>query len=84
MLLLSIFILILAIAINYKHVINSYLFIRIGFLIFALTGIISFNSLFIQSIGSGMGIYSGLFQVTSVTQFFDLFISLIGSFIFLA
>jgi NADH-ubiquinone oxidoreductase chain 2 len=74
----------MAIAINYKHVINSYLFIRIGFLIFALTGIITLNSLFIQSIGSGMGIYSGLFQVTSVTQFIDFFISLMGSLIFLA
>ena len=81
---LSIFLLIMAIAINYKHVINSYLFIRIGFLVFALTGIISLNSLFIQSIGSGMGIYSGLFQVTSVTQFIDFFISLMGSLIFLA
>ena len=45
MLLLSIFILIMAIALNYKHVLNSYLFIRIGFIIFALTGAISFNTL---------------------------------------
>ena len=84
MLFLSIFILIMAIALNYKHVINSYLFIRIGFIIFALTGAISLNALYIQSIGSGMGIYSGLFQITSITQFFDLFIFTMGALIFLA
>ena len=84
MLLLSIFILIMAIAINYKHIFNSYLFIRIGFIIFALTGVISLNSLYIQLIGSGMGIYSGLFQITNITQYFDLFISTIGGLILLA
>ena len=72
MLLLSIFILIMAIALNYKHVLNSYLFIRIGFIIFALTGAISFNTLYLNNIGTGMGIYSGLFQITTLTQFFDL------------
>ena len=84
MLLISIFILIMAIAINYKHILNSYLFIRISFIIFALTGVICLNSLYIQSIGSGMGIYSGLFQITSITQYFDLFISILGGLIFLA
>ena len=84
MLLISIFILIMAIAINYKQVLNSYLFIRLGFIIFALTGAISLNALYIQSIGSGMGIYSGLFQITSITQFFDLFIFTMGALIFLA
>ena len=84
MLLLSIFILIMAIALNYKHVLNSYLFIRIGFIIFALTGAISFNTLYLNNIGTGMGIYSGLFQITTLTQFFDLFISVVGCLIFLS
>ena len=84
MLLLSIFILIMAIALNYKHVLNSYLFIRIGFIIFALTGAISFNTLYLTNIGTGMGIYSGLFQITTLTQFFDLFISVVGCLIFLS
>ena len=84
MLLLSIFILIMAIALNYKHVLNSYLFIRIGFIIFALTGAISFNTLYLNNIGTGMGIYSGLFQITTLTQFFDLFISIVGCLIFLS
>ena len=84
MLLISIFILIKAIALNYKHVLNSYLFIRIGFIIFALTGAISFNTLYLNNIGTGMGIYSGLFQITTLTQFFDLFISVVGCLIFLS
>ncbi len=84
MLLLSIFILIMAIALNYKHVLNSYLFIRIGFIIFALTGVISFNALYIQSIGSGIGIYSGLFQVSTVSQLFDIFLFFIAGLILIA
>ena len=84
MLLISIFILIMAIALNYKHVLNSYLFVRIGFIIFALTGAISFNTLYLTNIGTGMGIYSGLFQITTLTQFFDLFISVVGCLIFLS
>ena len=84
MLLISIFILIMAYAVQYLQIINSFLFIRIGFIIFALTGAISLNALYIQLIGSGMGIYSGLFQVTTVTQFMDLFIFIMGAFIFLA
>jgi NADH-ubiquinone oxidoreductase chain 2 len=83
MLLLSILTLIIAIAINYKQYVSSLFFLRIGLLSFILTGVISLNTLYIQSIGSGMGIYSGLFQVTSVTQSFDLFISLIGALILL-
>ena len=83
MLTLCILIFIIAFAINYKQVNQSFFFLRIGSLIFALTGVISFNSLYIQSIGSGMGIYSGLFQVTSITQFFDLFIFVMAFFILL-
>ena len=81
MLLLSIFILLLWISVNYNQVTNSLYHLRISLLIFALTGVLSFNSLYIQSIGSGMGIYSGLFQVTAVTQYFDIFIAIIGAII---
>ena len=83
MLVLSLLILIIAIAIQYNQFFQSLFFLRIGLLIFALTGAISLNALYIQSIGSGMGIYSGLFQVTAVTQSFDLFIFLMGAFILL-
>ena len=37
----------------------------------------------IQAIGSGLGIYSGLFQVTSVIQWIDVFLFTIGALILL-
>ena len=83
MLLLSILIFIIAVAIYYNHFTQSFFLLKIGLLIFALTGALSFNALYIQSIGSGMGIYSGLFQVTVISQFIDLFISIMGLLILL-
>ena len=78
MLLVSILIFIIAVAIYYNHFTQSFFLLKIGLLIFALTGALSFNALYIQSIGSGMGIYSGLFQVTVISQFIDLFISIMA------
>jgi NADH-ubiquinone oxidoreductase chain 2 len=37
--------------------------------------------MYIQAIGSGIGIYSGLFQVTPVSEFIDAFIVVIGAII---
>ena len=59
-------------------------FPRIASIILIYTGVLSFNSLYIQSIGSGIGVYSGLFQVTYISQSFDIFISIIGSLILVA
>ena len=42
--------------------------IRISTLSFIYAGALAFNALYIQEIGSGIGIYSGLFQVTSFSQ----------------
>ena len=85
MIFISILIIIVAIALpSLKQNLSPILLLRISTIIMIYAGAISLNALYIQSIGSGMGIYSGLFQVTTVTQFFDLFISLIGSLIFLA
>ena len=43
-----------------------------------------FNAFYIQSIGSGIGIYNGLFQITLFTQLFDIVIVLTGSVILIA
>jgi NADH-ubiquinone oxidoreductase chain 2 len=83
MLFLSILIFIIAVAIYYNHFTQSFFLLKLGLLIFALTGALSFNALYIQSIGSGMGIYSGLFQITVISQFTDLFISLMAFLILL-
>jgi len=84
MLVISLIVLILKTSFQYNHSLYSFLFLRIGWLLFVLTGALSLNAFYIQSIGSGMGIYSGLFSVTNVTQFFDFFISLMAAFILLS
>jgi NADH-ubiquinone oxidoreductase chain 2 len=56
-------------------------FTRISAIILLLSGILSFNILYIQSIGSGIGIYSGLFQITNISQTIEIFFLLIGSII---
>nr|YP_009517259.1 NADH dehydrogenase subunit 2 [Tephrocybe rancida]YP_009517276.1 NADH dehydrogenase subunit 2 [Tephrocybe rancida]AYE93165.1 NADH dehydrogenase subunit 2 [Tephrocybe rancida]AYE93166.1 NADH dehydrogenase subunit 2 [Tephrocybe rancida] len=59
-------------------------FTRISALILLYAGVLSFNTLNIQSIGSGIGIYSGLFQVTIISQFIEVFLFIIGSLILIA
>uniref|UniRef100_UPI0030FEE658 NADH dehydrogenase subunit 2 n=1 Tax=Singerocybe alboinfundibuliformis TaxID=1346812 RepID=UPI0030FEE658 len=63
---------------------SSIYFTRISSIIFIYAGALSFNSLYIQSIGSGIGIYSGLFHVTLVSQLMELFLLIIGSLILIA
>jgi NADH-ubiquinone oxidoreductase chain 2 len=60
------------------------LFTRISSIIFIYAGALSFNALYIQSIGSGIGIYSGLFQVTLISQVLEVFLLIIGSFILIS
>src|SRR6266704_2547213 len=59
-------------------------FTRISAIIFLFAGALSFNTLYIQSIGSGIGIYSGLFHITQVSQLIEVFLLLIGSLILIA
>lgn len=54
---------------------------RISSIILIYSGALSFNAFYIQSIGSGIGIYSGLFHVSSISQLFDTFLLIIGAFI---
>ena len=61
--------------------ISSIHFTRIASIIFIYTGAITFNCLYIQSIGSGIGIYSGLFHITQISQFIEIFLFLIGGLI---
>jgi len=59
-------------------------FTRISAIIFLYAGALSFNTLYIQSIGSGIGIYSGLFHITQVSQLIEVFLLVIGSLILIA
>ena len=77
MIFLSILILIVAIALpTISQNIRSILYVRISSIIFIYAGALAFNAFYIQSIGSGIGIYSGLFQVTTISQLLDLFFSI--------
>lgn len=60
---------------------NNIYFARISAIILTYSSILTLNILYIQSIGSGYGLYSGLFQVTQVTVTLELFLLLTGSFI---
>ena len=82
---ISIMILIVAIALpSINRNISPNLYLRISSLLLLYTGALAFNAFYIQSIGSGIGIYSGLFQITLFTQLFDIVIVLTGSVILIA
>ena len=85
MLFISILFLIMVMAISsLKTKITPILFQRLSSIILIYAGALSLNALYIQSIGSGIGIYSGLFHVTFISQLLDIFIYLIGAAILLA
>ena len=57
--------------------ISSVHFYRTTSIVFIITGFITINSLYLETIGTGIGIYSGLFHVTQITQFIETFFYLI-------
>ena len=82
MIFISILIFIVAMALpSLKFNISSILLTRITSIILFYSGVLAFNAFYIQSIGLGIGIYSGLFHVTTISQQLDIFILLIGSLI---
>lgn len=81
----SILILIMAKAIpSINKNLSSIYFARISAIILTYAGVLSFNTYYIQSIGSGIGIYSGLFQITQVSVVIESFLLLIGSLILIS
>jgi len=69
---------------SFNKQISPILFTRISSIIFLYAGALSLNALYIQSIGSGIGIYSGLFHVTFVSQLIEVFLLITGSLILIA
>ncbi len=85
MLFISILILIMVMAIpSLKTRISPVLFQRMSSIILIYAGALSLNALYIQSIGSGIGLYSGLFHVTFISQLIEIFIYIIGAAILIA
>jgi NADH-ubiquinone oxidoreductase chain 2 len=78
MIFISIITLIAAKALPLFNKISSIHISRIASIIFIYTGASSFNCFYIQSIGSGIGIYSGLFHITPISQLMEIFLFFIG------
>ena len=59
---------------SFKNQLFSSLLTRITTLILIFTGTLSLNVFYIQEIGSGIGIFSGLYNITNISQYMDIFI----------
>jgi NADH-ubiquinone oxidoreductase chain 2 len=80
MIFISLLILIVAIAIpSIRSFLSLNLFVRLTAIIFIYAAGLAFNTFYIQSIESGIGIYSGLFHVTVTSQIIDIFIFIIAA-----
>jgi len=80
MLIFSILFLLLSNAVTLRRD-KSILFSRVSIIILLYSTLFANNSLYITSINKGIGIYSGLFQTTSITQIYDIIIFLISAII---
>lgn len=83
MLILAIFSLITAVALPSVKI-SPMQFLRITSITLLMTAMLSYNATQIQAIGSGVSVYNGLFQVTSVSQSIDTFIFVVGAVILVA
>ena len=80
MLLKLIFFIIIILLINSINLnLNSSLFRRIIAVSLLYAGVLSYNTFYIQSIGSGVGVYSGLFEVILLSNFVLIFLTGISS-----
>ena len=80
MLLIIIFFIIIILSLNSINLnLNSSLFRRIIAVSLLYAGVLSYNTFYIQSIGSGVGVYSGLFEVTILSNFVTIFLMGISS-----
>ena len=67
-----------------KSKISPVIFGRITSISLIYSALLTLNTFYIQSIGSGLGIYSGLFFINNITQNIEIFIYLLASFILVA
>jgi NADH:ubiquinone oxidoreductase subunit 2 (subunit N) len=63
---------------NYNYLTDYVKFNRIVFIIFILGAYIAYNTLSVDAIGSGIGIYGGVFKITILSQVFDIFLFITG------
>ena len=58
---------------------KSILYSRVAIIILLYSTILAITTLYISSLGNGIGLYGGLFHVTSITQTFHIFIFLVSA-----
>jgi len=64
---------------NYNYLADYVKFNRIVFIIFILGAYLAYNTLDVEAIGSGIGIYGGVFKITILSQVFDIILFVIGA-----
>ena len=76
MLIIAILILLLAatssIERSYNYLADYVKFNRIVFIIFILSAYLAYNTLDVDGLGGGIGIYGGVFKITVLSQVFDI------------
>src|SRR3954447_8511892 len=82
MVLFGIIIFILAIALLSSQI-ETINFNRVAIIVLLLSGVLAFHAMWVGQLGSGVGIFNGLFQVTAVTQGIDLFIYIVSALVLL-
>jgi NADH-ubiquinone oxidoreductase chain 2 len=80
MLILSLLILLASNAITLRRD-KSILYNRVAIIILLYSSILASTTLNLSSLANGIGLYGGLFHVTSITQIFQIFIFLISAII---
>lgn len=83
MLIISLIILLLAVTSsvdsNYNYMADYVKFNRIVFIIFILGSYLAYNCLDIDALGTGIGIYGGVFKITVLSQVFDIILFITGA-----
>ena len=81
MIIISIITFIVAIALPTK--ISPLQFARLSSIAFLFSAFLSFNVLHLESLGNGIGLFSGLYHVSPISQSIEIFIYIIGALILL-
>lgn len=64
---------------NYNYLADYVKFNRIVLIIFILGGYLAYNTLDVEALSDGIGIYGGVFKVTVLSQVFDIILFLTGA-----
>jgi len=67
-----------------SYSISASLFSRMTSLLLLFSALLAFNGYYVESVASGVGIYSGLFQVTQLSLGMEAFLLVTGSFLLLS